>query len=55
MCYQLPGSITSDGKPIVGGIDINPTDSDFIGRIYPRVSEQQSTVGQDWEREYAAA
>jgi hypothetical protein len=36
MCYQLPGAITKDGRPIVGGLDINATDYDFIGRIYPR-------------------
>ena len=36
MCYQLPGSITRDGRPILGGTDINPTDSTFAGRIYPR-------------------
>jgi hypothetical protein len=37
MCYQLPGEITRDGLPIRGGRDINQTDFDFIGRIYPRV------------------
>jgi hypothetical protein len=36
MCYQLPGSITRDGQPIRGGLDINPTDYAFIGRIYPK-------------------
>jgi hypothetical protein len=36
MCYQLPGSITRDGKPIIGGIDINQTDSAFAGQIYPK-------------------
>ena len=36
MCYQLPGSITRDGRPILGGVDINPTDFGFAGRIYPR-------------------
>lgn len=36
MCYQLPGSITRDGQPIRGGIDINPTDYAFVGRIYPK-------------------
>jgi hypothetical protein len=36
MCYQLPGSITRDGKPIRGGLDINATDAAFCGRIYPR-------------------
>jgi hypothetical protein len=36
MCYQLPGSITRDGKPILGGIDINATDFAFIAQIYPK-------------------
>jgi hypothetical protein len=35
MCYQLPGSITRDGKPILGGNDINATDFAFMGRLYP--------------------
>ena len=26
MCYQLPGVITKDGKPITGGTDINATE-----------------------------
>ncbi len=34
MCYQLPGSITKDGRPIIGGMDINVTDFAFAGRIY---------------------
>lgn len=36
MCYQLPGLITTDGKPIVGGNDINATDHQFCGSIYPK-------------------
>ena len=36
MCYQLPGSITRDGRPIIGGADINGTDRGFCRRIYPR-------------------
>jgi hypothetical protein len=36
MCYQLPASITKDGRPIVGGLDINSTDYAFAGRIYPK-------------------
>jgi astacin (peptidase family M12A) len=36
MCYQLPGSITQDGQPIRGGLDINATDAAFCGRIYPK-------------------
>jgi hypothetical protein len=43
MCYQLPGSITRDGNPILGGTDINSTDYAFAGRIYPRVG--QALVG----------
>jgi hypothetical protein len=35
MCYQLPGSITRDGRPIRGGTDINASDYAFIHRIYP--------------------
>jgi hypothetical protein len=35
MCYQLPGEITKDGKPILGGLRINQTDHDFAARIYP--------------------
>jgi hypothetical protein len=35
MCYQLPGSITVDGRPIRGGPDINRTDFEFVARIYP--------------------
>lgn len=37
MCYQLPASITRDGQPIIGGLDINQTDFDFVGRIYPKM------------------
>jgi hypothetical protein len=36
MCYQIPGSITKDGKPIPGGKDINPTDFAFAASIYPK-------------------
>lgn len=36
MCYQLPGSITYDGQPIRGGVDINSTDYAFAAQIYPR-------------------
>jgi len=36
MCYQLPASITRDGQPILGGLDINQTDYDFVGKIYPK-------------------
>jgi hypothetical protein len=35
MCYQLPGSITIDGQPIRGGVDIDPLDAQFAGELYP--------------------
>lgn len=35
MAYQLPGTITRDGKPIPGGRDINETDAGYVARIYP--------------------
>ena len=44
MCYQLPGAITKDGRPIVGGLDINATDFDFIGRIYPKAGHGLMTT-----------
>jgi hypothetical protein len=34
MCYQLPGSITRDGRPIRGGADINERDATFARVIY---------------------
>ena len=39
MCYQIPGSITKDGEPIVGGLDIDEMDYAFAGEIYPKRAE----------------
>ena len=36
MCYQIPGEVTKDGKPIVGGKDIDASDYAFIAKIYPK-------------------
>ena len=36
MCYQIPGSLTKDGKPIVGGTDIDNLDAQFAATIYPK-------------------
>lgn len=38
MCYQLPGSITYNGEPILGGVEINQTDFEFVGLIYPKAA-----------------
>jgi len=53
MCYQLPASITRDGRPIIGGVDINANDYSFAGRIYPRTSSavsapQGQASDEDW-------
>jgi len=37
MCYQIPGAITKDGKPIIGGIDIDKLDFDFAASVYPKL------------------
>ena len=37
MCYQIPGSITKDGQPIVGGLDIDLSDFTFAEQIYPKL------------------
>jgi hypothetical protein len=36
MCYQIPGTITKDGQPIVGGLDIDDSDFAFAATIYPQ-------------------
>ena len=36
MCYQLPAQITKDHLPITGGVDIDPTDYAFAGKLYPK-------------------
>lgn len=52
MCYQLPGSVTTDGEPIVGGTDIDETDYEFCGLIYPRAPRDMPaptvTETDDW-------
>jgi hypothetical protein len=36
MCYQIPGTITKDGQPIVGGLDIDDSDFTFMAKVYPK-------------------
>ena len=36
MCYQIPGELTKDGKPIIGGKDIDSLDFGFAATIYPK-------------------
>jgi len=51
MCYQLPGSITRNGRPITGGDDINASDYAFAGRIYPKVAAATVDFDPDQEEE----
>lgn len=39
MCYQIPGSITKNGKPIIGGLDIDASDFNFAAQIYPKAGK----------------
>ncbi|HET7232036.1 MAG TPA: hypothetical protein VFJ16_18665 [Longimicrobium sp.] len=48
MCYQLPASITRDGKPILGGKDINATDRAFMLRLYPAASRARRFEEHDY-------
>jgi hypothetical protein len=40
MCYQLPGEIMKNGKPIQGGNNINPRDHAFAASLYPKKSRR---------------
>lgn len=44
MCYQIPGDITIDGEPILGGTDIDSLDYTLAGKLYPRTSDSHSAV-----------
>lgn len=44
MCYQLPGSITKDGNPIIGGTEIDSWDYGFIGQIYPKPNSSNQVI-----------
>ncbi len=36
MCYQIPGELCRDGKPIIGGTKIDASDAGYAGKIYPK-------------------
>jgi hypothetical protein len=42
MCYQLPGSITVDGQPITGGVDIDDADYALAASLYPQTLSPQA-------------
>lgn len=35
MCYALPATITRDGRPVPGGLDITAGDASFMAKLYP--------------------
>ena len=44
MCYQIPGTITKNGKPILGGLDIDEFDLEFMASIYPKPPDTQAAA-----------
>ena len=40
MCYQIPGKLTRDGKPIIGGSHIDHRDYAFAAACYPKALHQ---------------
>lgn len=40
MCYQIPGTLTKNGQPILGGLDIDKLDYAFMAKIYPKLSRR---------------
>jgi hypothetical protein len=38
MCYQIPGEITKDEKPIIGGLDIDRSDYRFAAKVYHKAA-----------------
>lgn len=53
MCYQLPGTITKDGQPIQGGLDINGTDYAFAAQIYPKPASSTMDAPDDAQKSSA--
>jgi hypothetical protein len=44
MCYQIDGSLTKDGKSIIGGKDIDAIDAKFAASFYPKAVAPKSTM-----------
>jgi hypothetical protein len=38
MCYQIPGFLTKNGQPILGGTDIDAIDFQYAGSWYPKLT-----------------
>jgi hypothetical protein len=46
MCYQIPGTLTVDGKPILGGLDIDESDFAFMEKVYPKPVDAIASHGE---------
>lgn len=44
MCYRIPGEITKDGNPIMGGTEISSSDYEFVAQIYPKPSASDRVI-----------
>jgi hypothetical protein len=55
MCYQIPGDVTKDGKPIVGGLDIDASDFGFAASIYPKKGKPKAPDGPTTKSRAASA
>jgi len=44
MCYQIPGIVTKNGKPIIGGLDIDKSDAGFMASIYQKPGSASNIV-----------
>ena len=44
MSYPIPGEITLDGNPIMGGTEISSSDREFVAQIYPKPSASDGTI-----------
>jgi hypothetical protein len=42
MCYRIPGELTKDGEPFIGGKDIDSSDAGFAASIYPKTKKSSS-------------
>jgi len=40
MCYDIPGSLTLDGRAVQGGVDITPNDHAFAALVYPKAQSR---------------
>jgi len=52
MCYQLPGSIMRDRKPVTGGRDLTKLDKAFAAKLYPVVTAPPPPPPPEGEQAY---